>query len=668
MKIRPKPNKIRPDSLPNYNTLFAALIIADILAPFFIWPHWAGRFYPGWAAFFSAGLAHWLQSLALILAWPLWRDKLWGRLGLVLAAGLHLFCPPPTLDDQRLSALAAAGAWWLAALPALAAARGQWPALPDSGARQFRDISWLALAANLILLLTMIHLPLTAPGQAPDMAWAALRETGVFLAFPVSLLLAGRSWRLFSAPVYLAALISLGGLMWLGRGLVLTEAADLEAFRTGLLAIHITLLPALGGAGLAAALLILALRRRGGFRGFPAPIRPGWLLALALTPLAGLGLAAIPLRAGQFSHSLLEPPPASGPVTLMAAGPLNLPIPASLAAADWPTLINWADQAKETEADDRSSSDRYRPWRETHGMILIETEYSHPSLAESEFEEAWQNLQSRASDRPGCPQFTDELSEQFGRPSRLLVFCHRPRHSAKNEEAMIMRLNFWQRHQGGYIRLLESVKLRPEDIGPGEIDGFREEKRASFLSRAGEAAAAYRWGQRPELSDGGMMFRTRFGRLDHGRIRAELELRLRLAKAGEAGPGRRRPRDGTDIWIKSGPPGAGSSRPAPDDRPEPGPAPEAPGRRASERLEPLLGRIKAERLRSVNGRSGLERIRISTGGRDNSPASLTASWASFDGTLEVEMRSDRRLVQAEIPALTRLWSDLLESGNLGGGS
>jgi hypothetical protein len=681
MEINGKnPAKSLTISLPGDNALFVALIITDVLAPFFIWPHWTGRFYLGWLDFFNSGLAHWLQALALLLAWPVLRKKLWGRIGLVLAAAAHLFWPPPALDDQLISGLAATMAWWLAALPAVLAAGGELPEGPakstaDTGSRRFKIITWLALLANLILILVIVRSFLLDPGGlSPNVGLAALQEMGIFLVFLSALLLAGRRRRLFNAPIYLAALISLGGICWLWPGPGLTES-EMDAFLTGLLAIHITLMPALGAVAVALALVSLVRHRYPEGLRCPSPLfQSGRLLALALIPLAGLGLAAIPLWADHLSRSYLDPPPpASEPFALMAAGPLHLPLPASLEVGNWLTFINWADDEEEgpevgsipgppnSDWPPRGREwERPGPWwREVHGMALVETEYANPSRAGHEFEEAWQGLLSRAADRPGHPKTAEDPGERFGRPSRLLIHYYPPR-SGGQEGRMIMRLTFLQQQAGGYIRVVESAQLETLGIDPVEIDRLKADKRDIFLRRVEEMAAAYRWGQWADKAGSGAMFMTRFGRLDHSRLRAELEAVLRLSRADESAYSRRRSRDGTNIWIRKAAPPDSDSRLVPTDGPEAAASPgDSSSPQASERLDPLLGWIKVDRASSAAGRSGLERIRITTSGLDNGPASLNATWNSFDGGLEVEIWSDRRLVQSELPTLTRLWSGLL---------
>lgn len=470
-------------------------------------------------------------------------------------------------------------------------------------------------------------------------------------------------------------MISLGGILWLWPSAGLTESS-LDAFLTGLVAIHLTLLPILGALIVVIILIVLFLRRRfTGFGSCPVLIKSGLILALTLTPIAGLGLAAIPVWADHLSRSYLNQPPASESHTLLAAGPLVLPVPASLKLTDWAIFIHWVnhegksqaanDNGRPLRASKRGKQDRTGFRWDDHGLILLETEYGNPSLARQEFEEAWQNRLRRGPERTGFPKSMEDLSrDQFGRPSRLLIHYNQPRHG-ESKGAMVMRLTFYQQHSGGYLGLMEARPFETENLDPAELERLKASMKAEFLERVGATMAAYNWGRVEPGTAVGSYFMTRCGRLDQRRLAADLEAKFRLARIGDQTGWGGRSRDGTDIWIWSrritalsdNSPAATARgyRPAAESF-QAGRAPA----KGSARLEPLLGWVNADRPRvAADGRRGWEDIRITAGSWPNSPASISATWSSTDGGLEVEMRSDRRLVQAELPTLTWLWSELV---------
>lgn len=670
--------------------LFWSLLITDFLSPFFIWPHWTGRFYAGWPEFFGSGLSHWLQAWALLLAWPVLQNKLWARLWLVLTAGFHLFLPPPSLGHQLAAGLAAVMGWWLTALPAILAAGRAFsnevrPGPTAAGSGPVQVLAWLALAANLALVLILLGpvLPLALEGSEEplsELVRAVLTDCGLFLALLALIFLPGRRLGLFSAPVGLAALISLGGIWRLSPDSSFSQEA-LGSFLTGLRAIHFTLLPVLGELLLIAALIVLILRRRpAGFRLPPLLVRPGRLPALALLPIAGLGLAVIPLWADHISRACLSPPPLAETPTLRLVGPLALPIPVSLKVSNWATFINKPTAGAAPEGLDSvwpppaKSGRGGRFQRETFGLILIEAEAVNPALAGQEFEEAWQSRLKRAPDREGYPKIVEDLSDQFAFPSRLLIHFYPPRHQ-ETKGSMIMRLSFFQRRPGGYLRLMEAVKIETENQDPATAGLRRAALKADFLQRAGEAAAAYHWG-RPELGPGReAVFATRFGWLDSRQLAADLEVKFQLSKvAGRPGLDWRG-RDRTEIRLRSRhhPERESSSDnefSVPPARPEiqTGEAPLSPAGRAAERLEPLLGLVRADRARLMLSRGGLERIYISMGGAPSSPAAINAVWSSFEHDLEVELRSGRRLVKADLPPLVWLWAAIPEGPDRSAGA
>lgn len=290
-------------------------------------------------------------------------------------------------------------------------------------------------------------------------------------------------------------------------------------------------------------IVLLSRRRFAGFGSCPALIKSGLILALALMPIAGLGLAAIPVWADHLGRSYLNQPPVSESHTFLAAGPLVLPVPASLKLADWAIFIHWVNHEEASQACDdparrpfrasqRGKHDRAGFRWDDHGLILLETEFGNPSLARQEFEEAWQSLLKRGRERKGFPKVMEDLSEQFGRPSRLLIHYNQPRH-AESKGAMVMRLTFFQQRSGGYLRLMEARPFETENLDRAELERLKEKMKTDFLARAGAVAAAYNWGRVEPGPTVDSYFMTRCGRLDQRRLAADLEVKFRLARIGD---------------------------------------------------------------------------------------------------------------------------------------